>query len=62
MPLSFVIPAQAGIHRFLRSLDPRLRGDDEQWERGDDEPTCAGMTSQNDLAVRSKNLVLLNAH
>ena len=22
----------------------------------------AGMTSQNDLAVRSKNLVLLNAH
>jgi len=56
------LTAQRVIHRFLKSLDPRLRGDDEQWERGDDEPTCAGMTSQNDLAVRSKNLVLLNAH
>jgi hypothetical protein len=50
------IPACAGM------TSSRERGMTSSWERGDDEPTRAGMTSQNDLAVRSKNLILLNAH
>jgi hypothetical protein len=30
-PLIIVIPAQAGIYKMLKTLDPRLRGDDEKW-------------------------------
>ncbi len=38
---SFVIPAQAGIQRLPKSLDPRFRGDDEPI------PAFAGMTSRS---------------
>ena len=41
---SVVIPAQAGIQHLLKSLDPRLRGDDEPWVRGmTSAGTSAGM-------------------
>jgi hypothetical protein len=38
IPAPAVIPAKAGIH-FLRSwcnMDPRFRGDDKSYSRGDD--------------------------